>query len=159
LNSEKRIESKKKFQGERQKTQPEFIFILDINRCVPANHPLRIIKSQVDAVLKKLSPLFNEFYEELGRPSIPPEQLLKSRILMVLHSVRSKRLFCEQPGYNLLWLWFLDRDPNEGIWMDYDSRRPTAKPVSRVGADTSVGIFCSSCIQSIMDGTFEFGSI
>jgi transposase len=96
------------------KAQPEFIFVLDINRCVPANHPLRIIKSQVDAVLKKLSPLFNELYEEFGRPSIPPEQLLKSRILMALHSVRSERLFCEQPGYNLLWLWFLDRDPNEG---------------------------------------------
>ena len=68
----------------------------------------------MDAVLKKLSPLFNELYEEFGRPSIPPEQLLKSRILMALHSVRSERLFCEQHGYNLLWLWFLDRDPNEG---------------------------------------------
>jgi len=72
------------------KAQPEFIFVLDINRCIPANHPLRIIKSQVDAVLKKLSPLFNELYQEFGRPSIPPEQLLKSRILMVLHSVRSE---------------------------------------------------------------------
>jgi transposase len=68
----------------------------------------------VDAIPKKLSPLFNELYEEFGRFSIPPEQLLKSRILMALHSVRSERLFCEQPGYNLLWLWFLDRDPNEG---------------------------------------------
>jgi len=85
---------------------------------LPANHPLLIIKSQVDAVLKKLSPLFNELYEEFGRPSIPPEQLLKSRILMALHSVRSERLFCEQPRYNLLWLWFLDRGSNEGLWME-----------------------------------------
>ena len=73
----------------------------------------------VDTVLKKLSPLFNELYEEFGRPSIPPEQLLKSRILMALHSVRSERLFCEQLGYNLLWLWFLRRGVSDGRF-DYN---------------------------------------
>jgi hypothetical protein len=65
-------------------------------------------------VLAKLSPLFDELYADEGRPSIPPEQLLKSRILMALYSVRSERLFCEQLGYNLLWLWFLDRELDEG---------------------------------------------
>jgi transposase len=68
----------------------------------------------VDAVLAKLSPLFDQLYAEEGRASIPPEQLLKARILMALYSVRSERLFCEQLGYNLLWLWFLDRELSEG---------------------------------------------
>ena len=81
---------------------------------MPANHPLRTIKRHVDAVLQKLSPLFDELYEEKGRPSIPPEQLLKARVLTALYSVRSERLFCEQLAYNLLWLWFLDREFAEG---------------------------------------------
>ena len=88
--------------------------MLNPNAAVPANHPLRTIKRQIDAVLRKLSALFDELYEELGRPSIPPEQLLKARALMALNSVRSKRLFCEQLGYNLLLLWFLGREFSQG---------------------------------------------
>jgi len=53
-------------------------------------------------------------YAQIGRSSIPPEQLLKARVLTALYSVRSERLFCEQLGYNLLWLWFLDREFSEG---------------------------------------------
>src|SRR5882724_7445668 len=94
--------------------QPEFLTILNLNQRVPADHPLRGIKERVDKVLVKLSPLFDALYADEGRPSIPPEQLLKSRILMALYSVRSERLFCEQLAYNLLWLWFLDRELDEG---------------------------------------------
>ena len=94
--------------------QPDFLTVINLNACVPADHPLRRIKPRVDAVLKNLSPLFDDLYEELGRPSIPPEQLLKARVLTALYSVRSERLFCEQLGYNLLWLWFLDREFHEG---------------------------------------------
>jgi transposase len=94
--------------------QPDFLTVINLNHCVPADHPLRAIKRRVDAVLKRLSSLFDELYEELGRPSIPPEQLLKARVLTALYSVRSERLFCEQLGYNLLWLWFLDREFSEG---------------------------------------------
>ena len=85
--------------------QPEFLTVLNLNAAVPANHPLRSIKRQIDALLRKLPPLFEWLYQQLGRPSIPPEQLLKARLLMALYSVRSERLFCEQLGYNLLWLW------------------------------------------------------
>ena len=81
---------------------------------MPANHPLRAIKRRMDAVLQKLSPLFDELYADEGRGSIPPEQLLKARVLTALYSVRSEQLFCEQLGYNLLWLWFLDRELSEG---------------------------------------------
>src|SRR5437879_5766423 len=94
--------------------QPDFLTVVNLNACVPAEHPLRAIKRRVDEVLAKLSPVFDQLYGELGRASIPPEQLLKARLLMALYSVRSERLFCEQLGYNLLWLWFLDREFSEG---------------------------------------------
>lgn len=94
--------------------QPDFLTVINLNASVPADHPLRAIKAHVDAVLQKLSPLFDDLYEKEGRPSIPPEQLLKARVLTALYSVRSERLFCEQLGYNLLWLWFLDREISEG---------------------------------------------
>lgn len=95
-------------------TQPDFLTVINRNATVPADHPLRPIQRQVDAVLQKLSPLFDELYQEAGRPSIPPEQRLKARVLTALYTVRSERLFCEQLGYNLLWLWFLDREFSEG---------------------------------------------
>ena len=88
--------------------------VVNLNAAVPANHPLRAIKRHVDTVLQKLSPLFDDLYADEGRGSIPPEQLLKARVLTALYSVRSERLFCEQLGYNLLWLWFLDREYSEG---------------------------------------------
>src|SRR5436853_5866582 len=94
--------------------QPEFLTVVNLNAMVPVDHPLRGIKRRVDAVLQKLSPLFDELYEEKGRPSIPPEQLLKARVLTALYSVRSERLFCEQLGYNLLWRWLRDRELAEG---------------------------------------------
>lgn len=94
--------------------QPDFLTVINLNQCVPEAHPLRAIKRRADAVLKELSPLFDELYASEGRASIPPEQLLKARLLTALYSVRSERLFCEQLGYNLLWLWFLDREFSEG---------------------------------------------
>jgi len=94
--------------------QPDFLPVITLNACVPAAHPLRAIKRHLDAVLQQLSRLFDQLYEALGRPSIPPEQLLKARVLTALYTVRSERLFCEQRGYNLLWLWFLDREFREG---------------------------------------------
>ena len=75
---------------------------------VPKDHPLRRIKDLADGALATLSPTFNKMYSRLGRPSIPPEQLLKASLLMAFYSVRSERLFCEQLDYNLLYRWFLD---------------------------------------------------
>ncbi len=75
---------------------------------VPRNHPIRRIKALVEPVLKELSPLFDEMYRLIGRPSIPPEHLLKGTLLMTLYSVRSERQFCERLEYDLLFKWFLD---------------------------------------------------
>lgn len=94
--------------------QPDFLTVVNLNAIVPADHPLRAIKRRVDAVLKKLSPEFDALYAPEGRASVPPEQLLKARVLMALYTVRSERLFCEQLSYNLLWLWFLDREFAQG---------------------------------------------
>lgn len=100
----------------KSEAQPDFLTVVHLNAVVPAAHPLRAIKHRVDAVLQKLSPLFDALYAQEGRASIPPEQLLKSRVLMALYSVRSERLFCEQLAYNLLWLWFLDREFGQGAF-------------------------------------------
>lgn len=99
-----------KFMRGKAQGQPEFLTVVNLNQCVPADHPLRAIKRRVDAVLQKLSPLFEELYADEGRASFTPEQLLKARVLTALYSVRSERLFCEQLSCNLLWLWFLDRE-------------------------------------------------
>lgn len=75
---------------------------------VPPDHPIRQIKPIVDAALTELSPLFERIYAQTGRPSIPPEHLLKAQLLMALFSVPSARRFCDQLQYNLLFKWFLD---------------------------------------------------
>lgn len=95
------------------KRQPEFISLLSPESLVPVGHPIRQIRRQVDEVLGRLSPLFDEMYAQGGRPSIPPERLLKVKVLMALYSVRSERLFCEQLRYNLLFRWFLGMDLTE----------------------------------------------
>lgn len=84
---------------------------------VPTGHPLRAIKKLADAALAKLSPIFDEMYADSGRPSIPPERLLKSMLLMALFTVRSERQFCEQLDYNLLFRWFLDMDMTEASFV------------------------------------------
>ena len=75
---------------------------------IPDDHPIRRIKPIVESALAQLSPLFDEMYAERGRPSIPPEHLLKASLLIALYSIRSERQFCERLRYDLLFKWFLD---------------------------------------------------
>lgn len=88
--------------------QAEMLLALTPDQLVPADHPIRRIKPVVEAVLARLSPLFDEMYATCGRPSIPPEHLLKGSLLIALFSVRSERQFCERLQYDLLFKWFLD---------------------------------------------------
>jgi transposase len=81
---------------------------VDLESRVPVGHPIRTIKRLADAALSELSPTFDEIYAETGRPSIPPERLLKASLLIALYSVRSERAFCEELEYHLLFRWFLD---------------------------------------------------
>jgi transposase/IS5 family transposase len=78
------------------------------DQLVPQDHPIRRIKPIVDQALKDMSPTFNRMYADLGRPSIPPEHLLKACLLIALYSIRSERQFCERLKYDLLFKWFLD---------------------------------------------------
>jgi len=78
------------------------------NDFVPPDHPIRMIKPLVDSALAHLSPTFSALYAPVGRPSIPPEHLLKAALLIALFSVRSERQFCERLQYDLLFKWFLD---------------------------------------------------
>lgn len=75
---------------------------------IPADHPLRRVKAQADAVLASMNADFDAMYASVGRPSIAPERLLKATLLIALYSVRSDRLFCEMLDYNMLFRWFLD---------------------------------------------------
>lgn len=84
--------------------------LVDPNARVPKDHPIRRIKTLADDALAKLSRSFDEIYGKEGRPSVPPETLLKATILMALYTVRSERQFCEQLDYNILFRWFLDMD-------------------------------------------------
>jgi transposase len=75
---------------------------------IPVDHPIRRIRRIVDEVLAELDDEFEAMYSRLGRPSVPPELLLKATVLMALYSVRSERAFCERLNYDLLFKWFLD---------------------------------------------------
>src|SRR5689334_13335821 len=86
---------------------------VSIEERIPIEHPLRRIKKLADQRLVKLSGVFNRMYSAVGRPSIAPERVLKSMLLMALYSVRSERQLCEQLGYNLLFRWFLDMELEE----------------------------------------------
>jgi transposase len=93
--------------------QSTMLTLVNPEKRVPVNHPIRLIKQLAEVALKELSPLFEQMYSEVGRPSIPPERLLKASLLMALYTVRSERMFCEQLDYNLLFRWFLDLNWDE----------------------------------------------
>ena len=84
--------------------------LLTPEQLVPPDHPIRHIKPIVDKALRELSPIFNKMYAGIGRPSIPPEHLLKACLLIALYSICSERQFCERLQYDLLFKWFLDRN-------------------------------------------------
>lgn len=83
---------------------------------VPQDHPLRAIRGLVDEVLAELSPRFEALYAQVGRPSIPPEKLLRAQLLQVLYTVRSERQLMEQLDYNLLFRWFVGLNVDDSVW-------------------------------------------
>src|SRR5215217_5128658 len=97
----------------RRNPQITMLAFIDLEERVPAGHPLRTIKRLADEALTELSLAFDAMYADVGRPSIPPERLLKASLLIALYSVRSERAFCEELEYHLLFRWFLDMDPIE----------------------------------------------
>jgi transposase len=91
-----------------QEQQVEMLLGVVADDLVPRDHPIRAIRRIVDGALRDLSATFDRMYAVDGRPSIPPERLLKSLVLIALYSIRSERQFCERLQYDLLFKWFLD---------------------------------------------------
>ena len=97
--------------------QPDAMFsYVSAEQRVPADHPLRAIRALVDDVRRDMTREFDGLYARVGRPSIPPERLLRAQLLQIFYSIRSERLLMEQLDYNLLFRWFVGMDMDEPIW-------------------------------------------
>ncbi len=83
---------------------------------VPTEHPLRAIRKVVDEVLRNMAKEFEGMYAKTGRPSVPPERLLRAALLQIFYSVRSERMLMEQMSYNLLFRWFVGLEMDEPVW-------------------------------------------
>lgn len=101
--------------GKQEKQQPLFSYVSPESR-IPSDHPIRAIRALVDRVLQRLDPDFEAMYAQVGRPSIPPERLLKALMIQVLYSVRSERMLMEQLDYNLLFRWFVGMTVDDPVW-------------------------------------------
>jgi len=103
----------------RPNRQPNLFVKINLEDLVPAEHPLRGVKRLTDEALLAMSRTFAAAYEPAekgGRPSIPPERLLKALVLMSLYTVRSERALCERITFDMLFRWFLDMTPDEACF-------------------------------------------
>src|SRR2546427_12300456 len=97
--------------------QPDAMFsYVSLETRIPSDHPLRAMRVLVDAVLRDMSPRFTLLYARTGRPSIPPEKLLRAQLLQILYTIRSERLLMEQLEYNLLFRWFVGLNIDDPVW-------------------------------------------
>src|SRR6201987_5117075 len=101
--------------GADQRSEGIFSYVR-LEQRVPVDHPLRAIRDLVDAALKDLSRDFARLYARHGRPSIPPERLLRALLLQAFFTVRSERQLMEQLGYNLLFRWFVGLSMDDPVW-------------------------------------------
>jgi transposase len=101
--------------GDDQQSGHLFSYLSPEHR-VPADHPLRAIRLMTEEALRQLSPQFEAIYAKTGRPSVPPEQLLRALLLQALYTVRSERMLVEQLEYNLLFRWFVGLAMDDAVW-------------------------------------------
>ena len=96
--------------------QTEMFSYISPEQRVPKDHPLRPMRTMVDQILVDLSPRFKKMYSKIGRPSIPPEKLLRALLLQTLYTIRSERQLMEQLDYNLLYRWFVGLTMDDKVW-------------------------------------------
>lgn len=101
--------------GEEQ-FQEEMFSYGSLSQRVPEGHPLRRVRVLADEAMSSLEPRFERMYSRMGRPSIPPEHLLRALLLQMLYTVRSERMLMEQMEYNLLFRWFVGLGMNDAVW-------------------------------------------
>ena len=96
--------------------QSDMFSYLSPEQRVRKDHPLRAVRAMTDEILERMSPLFDVMYASGGRPSIPPEKLLRAQLLQMLYSVRSERLLMEEIDYSILYRWFVGLNLDETVW-------------------------------------------
>src|SRR4249920_1119204 len=96
--------------------QSDMFSYLSPEHRVRKDHPLRAVRAMTDEILNSMSPLFGAMYAEGGRPSIPPEKLLRAQLLQMLYSVRSERLLMEEIDYSILYRWFVGLNLDDQVW-------------------------------------------
>jgi transposase len=106
---------RKAMRGEDERSEGFFSYVR-LDTRIPADHPLRAIRALVDDALTGLSRDFNKLYARAGRPSIPPERLLRALLLQAFYTVRSERQLMEQLDYNLLFRWFVGLSADDPVW-------------------------------------------
>ena len=102
--------------GEDHKQSAMFSYI-SLEQRIPLDHPVRRIRAMADEALAALDEDFDQLYAATGRPSIPPEQLLRALLLMILYSLRSETQLMEQLQYNLLFRWFVGLEMDDAVWV------------------------------------------
>src|ERR1700716_694103 len=95
----------------------ELFSYVDLEKRVPAKHPLRLVRRVVNEVLAALDGDFSKAYADSGRPSIAPERLLRALLLQAFYTIRSERQLMEQLDYNLLYRWFVGLGVDEAVWV------------------------------------------
>ena len=106
-------------------TSGSLVSYIDIEGRVPSKHPLRTIRRIVNDVFVSLSPDFEAMYSRMGRPSIPPEQLLRALLVQAFYTIRSERQLMEQLDFNILFHWFVGLGMDDMVW-DASEPRPAA---------------------------------
>jgi len=96
--------------------QSDMFSYLSPEQRVRKDHPLRAIRAMADQALKNMTNRFDAMYAQTGRPSIPPEKLLRAQLIQMLYSVRSERLLMEEIDYSLLLRWFVGMNLDEAVW-------------------------------------------
>src|SRR5215470_11100159 len=101
--------------GDDQQQSGMFSYV-SLEERVPQDHPLRRIREMVDGILRAMAKDFDGLYAKTGRPSVPPERLLRAVLLQIFYTVRSERMLMEQMNYNLLFRWFVSLELDEPVW-------------------------------------------
>jgi transposase len=96
--------------------QSDIFSYLSPEQRVQQDHPLRAIRAMADLALESMSKRFDSMYAKTGRPSIPPEKLLRAQLIQMLYSVRSERLLMEEIDYSVLYRWFVGMNLDEPVW-------------------------------------------
>ena len=136
--------------GDDRETGSLFSYV-DLEARVPQGHPLRPMRQVVEAALSEMSPAFEPLYAATGRPSIPPERLLRALLLQVLFTVRSERQLMEQLEYNLIFRWFVGLGIDDPVW---DPTVFTKNPGSAVGGQDAPRCSLTPCWRRRRSGGF-----